>query len=245
MATCSSKNQDCPTACSHENTPRQELRKHVNVDEKVADAPQENFFWVAMIGCTNAPADSTIPWRCRRFTSKSLEEPIVDHGMGVCSSLAHQSIRTLTWVWKPGPGEWPEHKPLIETNSAPAFASASGVSPLLFSFSVIALLVMPMQISTGTSLDSVETFLNLSKRWTKLCDDQPLAQLHAKFWGKSMAEEEEAWRARQHSTSNPSDTPTKQLDRNLYTKNIPTMVVYCGTLSPAKGHLPLKMGNRQ
>ncbi len=41
--------------------------------------------------------------------------------------------------------------------------------------------------------------------WDKLPDDDPLAQLHAKFWRKSMVDEENEWReARRNSVGNPS-----------------------------------------
>jgi hypothetical protein len=56
-----------------------------------------------------------------------------------------------------------------------------------------------------------------SEKWRRLSDNQSLAQLHAKFWGKtwSMAEEEEAWRVRQHSTSNPSESEDDDDDDDI------------------------------
>ena len=80
-------------------------------------------------------------------------------------------------------------------------------------------LVMPRWPCTGTSLDSV-VFPERIDRWTKLCDNQPLAQLHVKFWGKSMAEEEEAWHARQHSTSNLSNSENDDIQPGCYVLNI-------------------------
>jgi hypothetical protein len=38
------------------------------------------------------------------------------------------------------------------------------------------------------------------EKWEKLSDSHSLAQLHAMFWGTSMAEEEEVWRGQQQST---------------------------------------------
>ena len=62
--------------------------------------------------------------------------------------------------------------------------------------------------ATGTaptsSLASVVSIPEGLEQW-RLCDDKLLGKLHAKCWGKSMAEEEEAWRAEQQSTSGPGD----------------------------------------
>ena len=50
-------------------------------------------------------------------------------------------------------------------------------------------------------------------------------------------------RQQHYQSTRPRTTPTKQLDRNLYTKDIPTMVVRDHPLSPAIRHIPLKMGS--
>jgi hypothetical protein len=56
-----------------------------------------------------------------------------------------------------------------------------------------------------TSLASVVTIPSYSKKWRKLDHNDPLAQLHSKFWGKGMAKEEEARRVQQQSTFNPRE----------------------------------------
>ena len=172
-----------------------------------------------MIGCPNAPADSTISWRRWRFTYKSLEEHIVDLGMDMCSSLTHQKgIRTSQKL-----PDLRTSEVMVARTQAPngnQFPHGLGACLIfIFSFSLIALLVMPRWPCTGTSLDSV-VFPDQIDRWTKLCDNQPLAQLHIKFWGKSMAEEEEAWCARQHSTSNLSNSENDDIQPGCYVLNI-------------------------
>jgi hypothetical protein len=44
-----------------------------------------------------------------------------------------------------------------------------------------------------------------SEEWRKLPSEDPMAQLHAKFWGVSLAPEVETWRNEQQSTSDHSD----------------------------------------
>jgi hypothetical protein len=47
-----------------------------------------------------------------------------------------------------------------------------------------------MSTSTSTSLDSIVSFPKRIQRWDKLEDDEELVELHAKFWGKEMVQEE-------------------------------------------------------
>jgi hypothetical protein len=46
-----------------------------------------------------------------------------------------------------------------------------------------------------STLDSVFLIKSDVKSWPKLDDERLLSQLHAKFWRKSMVEEEEEWRS--------------------------------------------------
>jgi hypothetical protein len=55
------------------------------------------------------------------------------------------------------------------------------------------------------SLASVVRIPSSLEKWQKLDHNDPLAQMHSKFWGKGMAKEEEARRAQQQSTSNPRE----------------------------------------
>ena len=59
--------------------------------------------------------------------------------------------------------------------------------------------------TSGSSLASVVFNPERLEKWGRLGDSEPLAELHAKFWGKSMAEEENAWRVKQQSTSDPGE----------------------------------------
>jgi hypothetical protein len=61
-------------------------------------------------------------------------------------------------------------------------------------------------MSTLASVVSIPEFL---EKWEKVDDDYPLAQLHSKFWGTSMQEEEDAWRAKERLTPTPSDDNRK------------------------------------
>jgi hypothetical protein len=67
---------------------------------------------------------------------------------------------------------------------------------------------------TESSLDSIISNTECIGKWWKFQDSEPLAQLHAKFWGKDLAMEEEAWRAEQQhqSTSNPGDDESEDDD---------------------------------
>ena len=53
------------------------------------------------------------------------------------------------------------------------------------------------------------SFPDYVEKWAKLDDDHPLAQLHSKFLGTNMQEEEEAWRAKERLTPAPC-----QCDKN-------------------------------
>jgi hypothetical protein len=66
--------------------------------------------------------------------------------------------------------------------------------------------------ASASSLDSIISDPECIEKWRRLSDSHPLAQLHAKFWGKDLAEEEEAWRAKQQSTSDPSDDESEDDD---------------------------------
>jgi hypothetical protein len=63
-------------------------------------------------------------------------------------------------------------------------------------------------MSSESSLTSVVSIPHYVEKWVRL-DDHPLAQLHSKFWGTSMQEEEEAWRAKERLTPAPSDNNRK------------------------------------
>jgi hypothetical protein len=56
------------------------------------------------------------------------------------------------------------------------------------------LILMSVPQESGLSLASVVRIPARMGTWPKLDDEESLAQLHAKFWGKSMAEEEQEWR---------------------------------------------------
>ena len=56
-----------------------------------------------------------------------------------------------------------------------------------------------------TSLDSIVYIPPYLKEWPKLDHSDELAQLHSKFWGKDMAEEDEVRRVDQYSTSDPNE----------------------------------------
>ena len=47
----------------------------------------------------------------------------------------------------------------------------------------------------------------------KLDDHEPLAGLHAKFWGTSMQDEEEAWHVKERSAPAPRDNKWKQNEK--------------------------------
>jgi hypothetical protein len=65
-----------------------------------------------------------------------------------------------------------------------------------------------------SSLASIISNPECIGKWWKFPDCHPLAELHAKFWGKDLAKEEEAWRAEQQhqSTSNPGDDESEDDD---------------------------------
>lgn len=50
-------------------------------------------------------------------------------------------------------------------------------------------------MSSESSLTSVVSIPEFLEKWERVADHNPLAQLHSRFWGTSMQEEEEAWRA--------------------------------------------------
>jgi hypothetical protein len=50
-------------------------------------------------------------------------------------------------------------------------------------------------MSSESSLTSVVSIPEFLEKWKRVADHNPLAQLHSRFWGTSMQEEEEAWRA--------------------------------------------------
>ena len=60
-------------------------------------------------------------------------------------------------------------------------------------------------MSDSSSLASVVR-VNFRKKWQKLADGYSLALFHARFWGKSMKDEEEEWRkAQPHIEGQPED----------------------------------------
>jgi hypothetical protein len=66
-------------------------------------------------------------------------------------------------------------------------------------------------MSSESSLTSVVSVPQCVEKWVRL-DGHPLAQLHSRFWGTSMQEEEEAWRAKERlnaAPAGPSDNNRK------------------------------------
>jgi hypothetical protein len=81
------------------------------------------------------------------------------------------------------------------------------------------------QFSPQESGSDFASVVHVTKRlapWRKLNDKDPLALLHAKFWGKSMAIEEQEWlRAQSHDSSMSGDDPMEEdvdddLDEDVY-----------------------------
>ena len=70
---------------------------------------------------------------------------------------------------------------------------------------------MSTTTAASASLASVVTFQKESMQWTRVHDSQPLAKLHAKFWGRPIAEEE-ARHVQQQSTSHPSESNDDDTD---------------------------------
>jgi hypothetical protein len=60
-------------------------------------------------------------------------------------------------------------------------------------------------MSSESSLTPVVSVPQYEKKWERL-DDHPLVQLHSRFWGTSMQEEEEAWRAKEGLTAAPGSS---------------------------------------
>ena len=52
---------------------------------------------------------------------------------------------------------------------------------------------MSLQQVSGSTFASIVKIPSYMKPWPIIDGDQPLALLHAKFWGKSMADEEQEW----------------------------------------------------
>jgi hypothetical protein len=52
---------------------------------------------------------------------------------------------------------------------------------------------MSLQQVSGSTFASIVKIPSYMKPWPIVDGDQPLALLHAKFWGKSMADEEQEW----------------------------------------------------
>jgi hypothetical protein len=51
---------------------------------------------------------------------------------------------------------------------------------------------LPAPPTSEFSLSSVVTIPKRLEKWRRLDDSEPLAQLHKKFWAKTVAQEEEA-----------------------------------------------------
>jgi hypothetical protein len=69
-------------------------------------------------------------------------------------------------------------------------------------------------MSNKSSLTSVVSVPEHVKKWERIDDHDPLAQLHSRFWGTSMREEEEAWRAKERlspAASNDNRKPNEKL----------------------------------
>ena len=60
-------------------------------------------------------------------------------------------------------------------------------------------------MSSESSLASIVSIPQFAEKWDKLDDHEPLAQLHARFWGTSMQEEEEEWRIKERLAPTPHD----------------------------------------
>ena len=64
-------------------------------------------------------------------------------------------------------------------------------------------------MSNESSLISVVSVPEFLKKWERIDDHDPLAHLHSRFWGTSMQEEEEAWRAQERLSPAPSNNNPK------------------------------------
>ena len=71
-----------------------------------------------------------------------------------------------------------------------------------------------------SSLDAVVSIPEHAEKWPRLDDNKPLAQLHTKFWGTSMAEEEEAWRAKQQPTFRLNESKDDDIGPGCYVLDI-------------------------
>jgi hypothetical protein len=77
--------------------------------------------------------------------------------------------------------------------------------------------VIIMSTSTTTPLlDFVVTIPNRLERWKMLDVDEPLSQLHSRFWGTSMVDEEEAWRAQRPTSDSTSDSEEDEIKPGCY-----------------------------
>jgi hypothetical protein len=56
----------------------------------------------------------------------------------------------------------------------------------------------------GLTIESVVSVPRRLEQWKKLHKKEPLAALHAEFWGKSITEDVKAWTQKKQSTSNPT-----------------------------------------
>jgi hypothetical protein len=70
---------------------------------------------------------------------------------------------------------------------------------------------MSTTTAASASLASVVTIEKELIQWTRVHDNQPLAKLHAKFWGRPIPEEE-ARHVQQQSTSHPSESNDDDTD---------------------------------
>jgi hypothetical protein len=68
-----------------------------------------------------------------------------------------------------------------------------------------------MSTSTSASLASIVSFPGRIRRWDKLEDNENLVKLHAKFWGKSMVQEEVSGQ----STSVPGEREDDDTDESI------------------------------
>src|SRR6266576_5111696 len=75
-------------------------------------------------------------------------------------------------------------------------------------------------MSSESSLTSVVYIPQCLEKWERFDDHYPLAQLHSRFWGTSMQEEEEAWRAKEwlapagDNNRKPNENPGNSIDES-------------------------------